>query len=144
MGIESTVVDNDKFKVTVPFFRADILHECDIAEDIAIGFDINKITRTYPEASTVGKQVWLNKMTDLVRQEIGFCGFIECLNFVLCPEHEQTTLINNSDSSQIVRIQDAKMSELDSARSTLIEIASFAFWSSRCGAQIGLDRNWSD
>jgi phenylalanyl-tRNA synthetase beta chain len=41
-------------KVEVPPTRADILHACDVAEDIGIGYGFNNIQKTYPKTATVG------------------------------------------------------------------------------------------
>lgn len=30
----------------------------------------------------------------MVREEVALCGFVECLNFVLCSINEVTTLLN--------------------------------------------------
>ena len=48
--------DSDKtLVVEVPPTRADILHPCDIAEDIGIAFGYNNIPRVIPPTNTIGK-----------------------------------------------------------------------------------------
>lgn len=42
-GLHSKVVDEKSFEVQVDFIRNDILHPCDIAEDIAIAYGYNNI-----------------------------------------------------------------------------------------------------
>jgi len=37
-----------------------------------------------PTASTIGGEFILNKLSDMIREEVAMCGFVECLNFVLC------------------------------------------------------------
>lgn len=32
---------------------------------------------------TTGGENRLNKLSDMVREEVALCGFVECLNFVL-------------------------------------------------------------
>lgn len=46
--------DKKHIKVEVPPTRSDILHPCDVIEDIGIGYGFNNITRTYPPTNTVG------------------------------------------------------------------------------------------
>ena len=41
-------------KVEVPPTRADILHACDVVEDIGIGYGFNNIQKVYPPTNTVG------------------------------------------------------------------------------------------
>jgi phenylalanyl-tRNA synthetase beta chain len=63
--------DNNKtLVVEVPPTRADVLHACDIAEDIGIAYGYNNIPRAFPPTNTIGKQIPQNKFTDLLRHEI--------------------------------------------------------------------------
>lgn len=96
MSLNSKVKESDKSKVLVqiPLSRSDILHPCDIAEDVATAFGINNIPFTYPATSTTGSQLTLNKITDLVRQEAAQAGYSECLNFALCSINEVTEYID--------------------------------------------------
>lgn len=70
-------------KIEVPPTRADILHPCDIIEDIGIGFGFNNIPKVFPPNSSLGSFQPNNKMTDLLRHELAQAGYIECLNFAL-------------------------------------------------------------
>jgi phenylalanyl-tRNA synthetase beta chain len=45
----------------------------------------------------MGGEYNLNKLSDMVREECATCGFIECLNFVLCSMEENTKMLNRSD-----------------------------------------------
>jgi phenylalanyl-tRNA synthetase beta chain len=59
--------DNTSVKVEIPPTRADILHPCDVIEDIGIGYGFNNIERVFPENNTVGAYQPINKFTDLLR-----------------------------------------------------------------------------
>lgn len=111
MGITSKAVDNNLLEVTVPYYRTDILQQCDIAEDIAIAYGYNNIELKLPSGSTVGGQYHLNKMSDMIREETALCGFVECLNFVLCSVHEQTELLNRPKADHIVHIGNSATAE---------------------------------
>jgi len=50
--------------------RPDILHACDIAEEIGIGYGFNNIPMVYPPTNTVGSFIPENKFTDLLRHEL--------------------------------------------------------------------------
>lgn len=41
-------------KIEIPPTRADILHPCDVIEDIGIGYGFNNIERVFPENNTIG------------------------------------------------------------------------------------------
>ena len=38
-------------------FLSDILHPCDVAEDMAIAYGFNNVQMTFPKTNTVAKQV---------------------------------------------------------------------------------------
>lgn len=70
--ITATPHDNDSLlRVSVPPTRADVLHECDVIEDLAIAYGYNNIVRTIPKTSTTGEQLPINKLTDHLRREVG-------------------------------------------------------------------------
>lgn len=70
-------------EVQIPPTRSDILHACDIMEDVAVAFGINRIPKTVPKTSTVGKPFPLNKLSDYIRRELAFCGWSEVLPLTL-------------------------------------------------------------
>ena len=72
-----------KVIVEVPPTRTDVIHECDIAEDIGIAFGYNNIPKVFPPTNTVGKQIPLHKFSDLIRSELAQAGYIESLTMSL-------------------------------------------------------------
>ena len=46
--------DGSCVNMEIPPTRADILHPCDVIEDIGIGYGFNNIERVFPENNTVG------------------------------------------------------------------------------------------
>jgi phenylalanyl-tRNA synthetase beta chain len=54
--VKSASDDGKTLKVEVPPVRSDILHECDIVEDIGIAYGYNNIPRELPPTNTIGKQ----------------------------------------------------------------------------------------
>ena len=68
----------------VPPHCSDVLHPCDIAEDVAIAYGYNNIKRTVPPVNTVGAQQPVNHFSDMVRQEMAMQGFTEVLAWILC------------------------------------------------------------
>jgi len=47
--------DTTKLLVEVPPLRSDVLHACDIIEDIGIAYGYNNIPRELPPTNTIGK-----------------------------------------------------------------------------------------
>ena len=85
MGLvmKSAAPDKKTIKMEIPPTRADILHPCDVIEDIGIGYGFNNIERVFPENNTVGTYQPINKFTDLLREEIAQAGYVESLTFSL-------------------------------------------------------------
>jgi len=57
MSLKSKVKDNDKLVVEIPPTRHDVIHPCDIYEDIAIAYGYNEIEKTIPHMSTIAAEV---------------------------------------------------------------------------------------
>lgn len=51
MGLIGTKIDDCKYNIEVPFYRTDIMHQCDIAEDLAIGYGFNNIPFIEPRVN---------------------------------------------------------------------------------------------
>ena len=82
MGLVSRV-ENEQIISRVPPTRHDILHPCDIMEDVAVAYDFNKLEWTQPKTNTVGIQLPINKLCDLLRPDIAAAGYCEALTFAL-------------------------------------------------------------
>jgi len=82
MGLVSRV-HNEQIISRVPPTRHDILHPCDIMEDVAVAYDFNKLEWTQPKTNTVGVQLPINKLCDLLRPDIAAAGYCEALTFAL-------------------------------------------------------------
>jgi len=80
--------DGDVLKVEVPITRSDIMHECDLVEDLAIGFGYNNLTQTVPSTLHWPAEHDINHLTDLVRNEMATAGFNECYNWGLLSRQE--------------------------------------------------------
>lgn len=49
--------NNDELQVKIPPSRHDVIHACDIYEDVAIGYGYNNIVKTVPKTPSIGKEV---------------------------------------------------------------------------------------
>lgn len=84
MCLKSKIKSNGKqLVVTVPPTRHDVIHACDIYEDVAIAYGYNNIVASLPGTSTIAQQYPINKLTDLLREPIAQAGFTEALTFSL-------------------------------------------------------------
>ncbi|CAG9773084.1 unnamed protein product [Ceutorhynchus assimilis] len=123
MCLKSEVLPNGKdIKVTVPPTRHDVIHACDIYEDVAIAFGYNKIKRTMPKTNSIGSQLPINKLSDSLRHPIAEAGFTEVLTFVLCSRDDISTKLGIESIEKVpaVHISNPKTLEFQVCRTTLL------------------------
>ncbi|XP_029302793.1 phenylalanine--tRNA ligase beta subunit [Cottoperca gobio] len=111
----------DEIEVEIPPTRSDVIHACDIMEDAAMAFGFNNIPYTTPRTYTVANQFPLNKLTELLRQDLAAAGFTEALNFALCSEEDIADKLGKKISEiRAVHISNPKTAEFQVARTTLL------------------------
>ena len=121
MGLNSRVESDEALVVEAPITRSDILHACDIAEDLAISYGYNNIIKRRPQTVCNGAQQPINKLTDLIRLEMSLSGYVECLTMALISKADMhTNLLNEVDEKNTVQIYKSKCPEFELFRSSLI------------------------
>nr|CDJ96324.1 B3 B4 tRNA-binding and tRNA synthetase domain containing protein [Haemonchus contortus] len=121
MSLKAQVLTENTLKVTIPPTRHDILHECDIAEDVGVAYGFNNLVRRLPESNTVAEVFPLNKLSDLLRGEIAATGWTEALNFALCSREDiASRLRDNKALENAVHISNPKTQEFQVARTSLL------------------------
>lgn len=121
MFLKSEVLPDGRLRCIVPPCRADVIHACDIYEDIAIAFGYNNIKKRVPRTSTIAKQLPINKLTDLLKLEVALAGFTEGLTFSLCSKEDVSEKLNRvKGCEEAVAIGNPKTVEFEIARTTLI------------------------
>lgn len=122
MCLKSVVTDDgQRLSIEVPPTRHDVIHACDIIEDVAIAYGFNNVDRSPPTTSCIAEQFGLNKLTDLLRDGIAAAGFTECLTFALCSRDDIATRLKR-DIAEVsaVHIANPKTLEFQVARTTLL------------------------
>ncbi|KAJ4288239.1 phenylalanine--tRNA ligase subunit beta [Collariella sp. IMI 366227] len=109
-------------KVTVPPTRADILHPCDVMEDLAIAYGFNDLPRSTPNRSvTIGKPLMINKLGDIVRHECAMAGWAEVMPLILCSHEENFEWLNRKDDGKTaVKLANPKTVEYQVVRTSLL------------------------
>jgi phenylalanyl-tRNA synthetase beta chain len=121
MSLRVTDKTEESFTVKVPVTRNDILHACDIAEDIGIAFGYNNIPTELPKTNTTGRPLPKNKFTDLLRQELAQASFIECLNMGLISKSEVFEGVRKEfQEGQAVKLANSKTIEFNYVRNSLM------------------------
>mmetsp|Transcript_37287 Transcript_37287/g.98269 ORF Transcript_37287/g.98269 Transcript_37287/m.98269 type:complete len:629 (-) Transcript_37287:126-2012(-) len=90
MSVPCELDKNNKniLKVDVPITRSDIMHECDLVEDIAIAYGYNNLKLEVPMTFAGAAEQPVNRLSDLVRVEMANAGFTEALNWALLSRKE--------------------------------------------------------
>uniref|UniRef100_A0A8C3T8L1 Phenylalanine--tRNA ligase beta subunit n=1 Tax=Chelydra serpentina TaxID=8475 RepID=A0A8C3T8L1_CHESE len=122
MCLKSHVTGNgNNIEIEIPPTRADIIHACDIIEDAAIAYGYNNIQMTIPKTYTIANQFPLNKLTELLRQDLAAAGFTEALTFALCSQEDIADKLGvDICSTKAVHIANPKTAEFQVARTSLL------------------------
>ncbi|MBI5158862.1 phenylalanine--tRNA ligase subunit beta [Candidatus Micrarchaeota archaeon] len=112
MGFEAK--GQKELDVLVPAYRADVLHEIDVVEDIAIAFGYNNFEPILPQLATIGK---IAEEYNAARQTLTGLGFLETVN---------NTLTNKQDNFTKMQVEVHACTEI--ANPITEEYAIFRTW----------------
>ena len=76
----------DMVKVQVPCYRADIMHDWDLFEDVAIAYGYDRLESQPPKTFTVGKPHPVQVYAALAREAFCGLGYLEVMPFTLTNE----------------------------------------------------------
>jgi phenylalanyl-tRNA synthetase beta chain len=76
----------DRVMVKVPCYRADVMHDWDVFEDVAIAYGYDRIIDTPPATFTVGKPHMVQVYAALAREAFCGLGYLEVMPFTLTSE----------------------------------------------------------
>ncbi|KAJ8123934.1 hypothetical protein ONZ43_g225 [Nemania bipapillata] len=109
-------------EVFVPPTRPDVLHACDVMEDVAVAYGFNKLPRSLSHKSaTVGKPLPINKLGDIVRQECAMAGWLEVMPLILCSHDENFAWLNrHDDGTTAIKLANPKTVEYQVVRTSLL------------------------
>lgn len=81
--------NKDYLNVDVPAWRADILHEIDLVEDVAVGYGYSKFESDFPKALTFGKKLPKYDFYSALRDAMIGLGFNEVTTFTISNEDDE-------------------------------------------------------
>ncbi|HJJ98784.1 MAG TPA: phenylalanine--tRNA ligase subunit beta [Methanocorpusculum sp.] len=96
MRFGAEVLDMDRILVTIPCYRADIMHDHDIYEDVAIAYGYDNIPASLPQTYTIGKPHPVQEIYQLVREILVGMSYVENTPFTLTSEKISYTMMNRS------------------------------------------------
>lgn len=80
-------------KALVPCYRADILHQIDLAEDIAIAYGYENFVAEVPRVATIAQEDRLEKFKNIAIDVLIGLGLIQTNSFHLTSEKKQTQMM---------------------------------------------------
>ncbi|HDQ98860.1 MAG TPA: phenylalanine--tRNA ligase subunit beta [candidate division WOR-3 bacterium] len=111
---------NGRLRVEVPAYRADIMHERDIVEDVAIGHGFGNIPRRLVPTMTVGSPRPIEELSTTARRVMTGLGFLETMTLALTSEREQFELLGLPVPEHRVRLENPISVEQTMAREQLL------------------------
>lgn len=89
MGYNAIELNKDKLSVEIPAWRADILHDIDLIEDVSVGYGYDKFEIDFPEDLTFGKYLPNRSFYDALRNIMIGLGFNEVTTFTISNEQAE-------------------------------------------------------
>jgi phenylalanyl-tRNA synthetase beta chain len=122
LSAKPSAVSPDLVDVEIPVTRADVLHQADIMEDVAIAYGFNALPRSFPSKSgTIAQPLATNKLGDVIRIEAAMAGWSEVMPLILCSHDENFAWLNRKDDGNTaVKLANPKTVEFQVVRSTLL------------------------
>lgn len=124
MALEATTSKTEEgvIDVKIPITRSDVLHECDIMEDAAIGYGYNNLKKTKPKSDNlVAAPLPINKVADILRLASSQAGYAEVLPLTLCSHDENFKFLRlQDDGTTAVKLENPKTIEYQVVRTTLL------------------------
>uniref|UniRef100_A0A2P2I5K4 Phenylalanine--tRNA ligase beta subunit n=1 Tax=Hirondellea gigas TaxID=1518452 RepID=A0A2P2I5K4_9CRUS len=123
MCLEATVSGPQEVTVIVPPTRYDVLHACDVAEDLAVahGFDKLAADMQLPSTNTIGQENQLNYHTDKLRLLLSQNNYTEAATFALCSKADLGEKLRVDLSKEpLIEIGNPKTVDTEAVRLTLL------------------------
>lgn len=97
MGFRDIERNGDMISSSVPPWRADILHEADIVEDIAIGLGFSSFPGSLPTEHTTASERSITTLSRVLREIMIGLGFLEARTISLSNESDQLEMMGRED-----------------------------------------------
>lgn len=116
----SATSENGRLVLLIPAYRADIMHEYDVFEDVAIGYGYHNISPKLVPSMTVGSHQPIEELSTTVRRVMTGLGFLEIMTPALTSEKEHFEMLGLAVREPRVRLENPISVEQTMAREQLI------------------------
>ena len=108
-----------------------------LLQDVAIAYGYNNVGLSVPATVTVGKELPLNQLVELLRVECAMCGFTEILTWALCSRSENFEYLRRQDDGNTaVSIGNPATAEFEVCRTSLLQGMPLGSASHTCCLQL--------
>lgn len=97
-------ISDEMVRVRVPCYRADIMHDWDIFEDVAIGYGFDNLDTVLPRAPTLGKEHPVMVRAGLLREICCGLGYQEVMPFTLSSDDVMYTRMQRPVDPRVLRV----------------------------------------
>jgi phenylalanyl-tRNA synthetase beta chain len=94
----------DTVNVQVPCYRADIMHDWDLFEDVAIAYGYDRLESQPPKTFTVGKPHPVQVNAALAREAFSGLGYLEVMPFTLTNEDVLYKKMQRDEKKGVLRV----------------------------------------
>ena len=120
MALPATAADDGaSITVAIPPTRTDVLHACDVAEDVAIAHGYNNVPPLVASLPAFGGEAPLNALCESVRGELACAGWTEILTWALGPTADLGPALRRPPPAA-ARVTGAATAEFEAVRTSLL------------------------
>ncbi len=104
--------------VLIPAYRADIMHQVDVAEDIAIAYGYDKLLPEIPNVATIGAEDVFAQFQNAIANVLVGLGMFETHTYHVSNVHAQTKLMQHK--GEVIELANALTVEYNALRAWLL------------------------
>lgn len=101
MGYENISISGNKLECLIPPWRGDILHQADIAEDLAIGYGFRRFAGSSPLTYMTASERKITTLKRSLRESLVGLGFLEVTTISLSSEDLQFKLMDREECDHL-------------------------------------------
>ncbi len=115
-------VGTDEVRVQVPCYRADIMHDWDLFEDVAIAYGYENFSVEVPPTFSIGTENPVNTIAAQVRMILAGLGYLEMMPFTLTNEKVLCDYLNRPRCSSTLHLMHPISEEYTVVRTEILPL----------------------
>lgn len=104
MRYDAAPEGEDHVRVEIPCYRADIMHDWDVFEDVAIAYGYERFEPELPSTPTIGRPNPVTELGNAVREIMAGLGFLEMMPFTLTNERVLFRKMQREPEPDVLRV----------------------------------------